>query len=293
MAQPPKITKSQAKDEARRKAAEQREAERKRVKRNKIVLLSSIGLVVVAIIAIIALVVANGVQNSQLAAKASNGPKNMASGGFVLTSTKSVEQTPASKNPVATKADPKKVPVQIVIDLQCPYCKQFEAQNSKYLGSLLDSGKITYEVHPVAFLSEYSNRAGNAVLCVANSEPEKLWDYLQLLYSKQPDERNPGAVTNSMLRQYAVDAGISDADTLSCIRSAKRYTPWLLNATNIVGDKGLSGTNVSKVNSTPTLVVDGKQVQPSLAANGATDTPSPELVAAIEAAAKTRGISLN
>lgn len=255
-----KLTKNARRDAARERAAENRRAAARKAKRNRIVLFSSIGLIVVAIAVIITLVIVNVAQRNAALQVTANGPKNMASGGLVLTSTTQAASTAPSKTTKPTAKNSSKVQVQIYLDVQCPYCNQFETAAHDYIGQQLDAGKLTYEIHPVVFINEYSGRGANAFACVANTEPQREWDYLNLLYQNQPSEETQGGLPTSKLVNLAAQAGVKEASTLACIKDDARYSQWLTATTTAATTKGAAGTDAGKITSTPTVIVDGKKV---------------------------------
>jgi protein-disulfide isomerase len=282
-----RLTKNERREQAREQAAKARAAQAKKAKRNRIVLFSSIGLIVVALGLIVTLIVVNSQQQAALIAKSATGPKNMASGGLVFTSTTAVKQTPAAKSIKPTADVKDKVKVDIFLDIQCPYCKALDLAARDYLATELNAGKITYEVHPVVFINEYSNRGANAFACVANSEPKRAWDYLSLLYDNQPTETKQGGLPNSELATLAQKAGVEHQSTVNCIggSTTARYQSWLQSTTAFATSKGLPGSNVKSIQSTPTVIIDGKQMFFKNDYLG-------DLRAAMDAAAKAKGVTL-
>lgn len=281
-----KLTKNERREQAREQAAKARAVAAKRKVRNRIVLFSSIGLIVVALGLIVTLSVVNSQQQAAKLAASSISPKNMASGGLVFTSTKTVVSTPATKTVTATKATKGKVKVDIYLDLQCPYCKALDVADRAYIGTQLNAGKITYEVHPLIFINEYSNRAANAFACVANKQPEKSWEYLSLLYDRQPDEQKTGGLPNSELGSIARAAGVTDVSVIGCITSRElKYEKWLQNTTERATRKGAPGTSTKSIQSTPTVFVDNKQVKFTKDYLG-------DFQSALESAAKAKGVIL-
>lgn len=281
-----RLTKNERREQAREQAAKAREAAKRRKTRNRIVLFSSIGLIVVALGLIVTLIVTSSQQSAARLEASSVSPKNMASGGLVFTSTKSVASTPATKTVTATKATDGKVKVDIYLDFQCPYCKALDQADRDYIGAQLDAGKITYEVRPVVFINEYSARAANAFACVADKQPQRSWDYMGLLYDRQPEETKVGGLPNSDLGAIADEAGVDDQATINCITDTKlRYEKWVQNITERATSNGAPGTSVKAIQSTPTVFVDNKQVQFTKDYLG-------DFKAAVESAAKAKDITL-
>jgi protein-disulfide isomerase len=154
-----------------------------------------------------------------------------------------------------------KDPVRVVIyeDMQCPICQRFEAANGQYLAQAVKSGDVEIEYRFVAFLddlgaspNEYSRRASNAALCTREASGPKAFKTLHdLLYANQPEEKTLGP-TDNLLVDSAVSVGAKKAAVESCILKHK-YVPWLVKST--------AAMQKAKVTGTPTVRVDGKNVQ--------------------------------
>lgn len=92
-------------------------------------------------------------------------------------------------------------PVTVVefVDLQCPYCRQFELEA---LPSLIDeqvrSGNVRVEIRGLAFLGPDSERGLRAVL--AASHQDKMFELMELLY------HNQGVENSGWLSQELVEA---------------------------------------------------------------------------------------
>lgn len=92
-------------------------------------------------------------------------------------------------------------PVTVVefVDLQCPYCRQFELEA---LPSLIDeqvrSGNVRVEIRGLAFLGPDSERGLRAVL--AASRQDKMFEMMELLY------HNQGVENSGWLSQELVEA---------------------------------------------------------------------------------------
>jgi protein-disulfide isomerase len=92
-------------------------------------------------------------------------------------------------------------PVTVVefVDLQCPYCRQFELEA---LPTLIDeqvrSGNVRVEIRGLAFLGPDSERGLRAVL--AASRQDKMFELMELLY------HNQGVENSGWLSQELVEA---------------------------------------------------------------------------------------
>jgi protein-disulfide isomerase len=147
------------------------------------------------------------------------------------------------------------VTVDAYIDFLCPFCKRFEDANGAALSAMVREGAITLVYHPLGFLdrlstTRYSTRAASASGCAsdAGSFPE----YKDALFANQPPEGGPG-LSDAQLVELGRLAGIDDPGFAACV-AAHRYAQWTALVTAAAVDRGVQGT--------PTVFVDGVQVQP-------------------------------
>lgn len=259
--------KKDRREQAREKARIDREAERKRTRRNRFLLQGGIGAAVIVIALVIVLVVVNMPKPAVLSTSKA-GPQNMISDGILLKgSDLAAVPTPAIKSggkPVPT--DPSKYSdttnIVTYVDYQCPACQAFEATNSDQIKQMVASGAATVEIHPIAILdnssqgNKYSTRAANAAACVANFQPDKYYDVSTALYANQPAESSPGR-SDAQLISVLKGAGVSSSKISKCITTQK-FVPWVTAATERVS-KPLPNSTVARLEHTPTVVVDGKE----------------------------------
>ena len=89
-------------------------------------------------------------------------------------------------------------PVTVVqyIDLQCPFCQQFETQAMpKLLTRYVRTGKVKIESRPIAFIGPDSERGRAGALAAA--QQNRMFNYMQLLYLNQGTE-NTGWLNEAM-----------------------------------------------------------------------------------------------
>ena len=146
------------------------------------------------------------------------------------------------------------VTVDMWIDLQCPACKLYEAQAESTLEQEVLAGTVVLKMHPVAILdrmstTNYSSRAGNAVVCAADQG--KYTAYANALYAYQPDENTAG-LTNDKLMLIGEAAGLDEATFKTCVNDSAQ-TKWIDSSTQAFKDKNLPGT--------PSVFVNGTQMQ--------------------------------
>ena len=139
--------------------------------------------------------------------------------------------------------------VDVYEDFQCPICQQFEALNGKYITSLITEKKAAVKFHVLSFIGDESVRAANAAAC-ANDEG-KFVDLHLGLYANQPGSENSGAWTNDRLIAIAKAQGISGSTFENCVKDLK-YQGWV--------SKVAEAGSKSGVNSTPTVFVNGKEI---------------------------------
>lgn len=139
--------------------------------------------------------------------------------------------------------------VDIYEDFQCPICQQFEALHGKYINSLVAEKKAIVRFHMLSFLGAESVRAANGAAC-ANDEG-KFLDYHLGMYANLPAAENSGEWTNERIIDIAAASGIKSSSFESCVNDMK-YEGWV----NKVAEAG----SRSGVNSTPTVFVNGKEI---------------------------------
>lgn len=296
----PRPSKNERRDAAREKAREQRLRQQRRERRNRLVLQAGIGVVVLAIIAIVAVVLVNSIRPP------GPGPKNMADDGIVITTGLQAENTSAlaaGAKPSQRSPEAGKVAIRTYEDFGCPICGSFEKTNASYVKSLVQSGKATLEIYPVSILdnnfqgSQYSTRAANAAAAVANYSPQQFYAFHGLLYANQPEEGSNG-LSDDQLISYAKQAKVSNLAAISNAIRNHQFFSWVQDATDRFLKADFAGTNVhseSDINKllnnpnagigTPMIFVDGKYYTGSVAnANqfksfvlsaGASYTPTP------------------
>ncbi len=267
--------------EAAREAARiQREAEKKRQRRNRIFLQGGIGIGILAVIAVIVLIVVN-VQPKPVGP----GPLNMRSDGIVLSGPDmkavSTPAIPANGKPVATKRTDDPVQIVTYVDYQCPFCEQFETANEDQIATWVKAGEATLEIHPISFLdnsslgNKYSTRAANAAACVANYDPDDFYAVNTALYANQPAENTNGK-TDAELISVLKGAGASSSKISDCVKS-QEFVPWVTASTgrlhinsSVKVLQGVANTPVPFAG-TPTVFVNGVQYQAPTTGQGLGD----------------------
>jgi protein-disulfide isomerase len=262
--------KKDRREAARETARLEREAEKRRQRRNRIFLQGGLGIGILAVVAIVAMFIVNG-----SAPASATGPKNMLSDGVLISGPK-LDVVPtaalkANQKPVPTNTAKHTKTVNIVtyVDYQCPYCDEFETTNLDQISSMVKSGLATLEIHPIAILdasslgTRYSSRAANAAACVANYDPNNYFAVNKALFANQPAEQTTG-LSNAKILSVLKGAGSSSKAITSCVNSDK-FSSWVTSATTrVTGSTTLPNTKNGKYNGTPTVFVNGAQYSGSL-----------------------------
>lgn len=146
-----------------------------------------------------------------------------------------------------------KVVVTAVEDFQCPACKQFESISGDTLTDLVADGTIAVDYKPIAILdrmssTQYSTRAANASICVADSNKDVWPAWHKAMFEQQPAEGGDG-LTDDQLVAIAAAAGADSPDVASCI-TAGTHTDYVTDATKSVIAGGVTGTPTVSVNGT-------------------------------------------
>jgi protein-disulfide isomerase len=161
------------------------------------------------------------------------------------------------------------VTIDVYEDFICPACRQFEQTSGATLDQLVADGKVKIVYHTIAFLdrfstTQYSTRSAAAAACA--DEGDKFRDYAKALFQRQPSEGGPG-LSDGELIAIGTSVGLDEGAFGSCVQSGK-YKPWVGSVTDAASERGVNGT--------PTVFVDGKQVE----------QPTPQAItAAVDAAA--------
>jgi protein-disulfide isomerase len=154
------------------------------------------------------------------------------------------------KTGVAVGAGP--VDIDVYIDFQCPFCKQFELASGDAINRLLDRQMIRLVRHPMNFLdnastTHYSTRA--AAAAAAASDAGRFHEYTQALFEHQPPEGSPG-LTDDQLIELGQSIGITDPSFAGEIKEG-RYIAWPGFVTERALVRGIGGTPSVFVQGTP------------------------------------------
>ena len=148
-------------------------------------------------------------------------------------------------------------PKSIVIyeDFLCPFCGQLEQAAGDRLDAAVEAGEMSVEYRPLPFLEridDYSPESANAFAVVLDaSGPEVAKEFHDLLFAEQPSEEGPFPDEDDLV-DLAVEAGAEESEVRPGIEDMA-FEGWVEAAGEAASKAG--------VNSTPTVLVDGEQVE--------------------------------
>jgi protein-disulfide isomerase len=250
-----KQTRSEQREAARAKAKELREQHKKGEQRKRLALQFGVGGAVVAVVALIAFAVVSG------ASKETVVPKNMSFNNGIKIGT-NLEAFTADYTPEPGKGGVSVPNIQIYLDYQCPVCQAFELPNSSQIESWVKSGTATLELHPISFLdgrgspNEYSSRAANAAICVAEYSPNSFFKFNSALFKNQPAEGTAGPDNNALFDTAKSVGVLGEEEIKSCI-DEKRFGPWISEITTKALNENVPGTQY-KLEGTPFVMVNNQ-----------------------------------
>jgi protein-disulfide isomerase len=160
------------------------------------------------------------------------------------------------------------------IDLQCPYCRQFETESMPTLiKNYVRPGKLKVESRIVAILGPDSQRGRQAALAAAKQN--KMFNFAQLLYDNQGTE-NTGWLNDNMIKSAAASVPGLDSSKLLSDQNSPAVSDQLQTIDSQAKAAGLQGT--------PTIFIVHKGGKPQLINLSSMTDPSP-----IESAINTSG----
>lgn len=225
---------------ARERLVEERRRQARAAARRRALLITLSGLAVLALVVGITVFVTNKKEARTQRAAAYTGPlapvTRAADGSITM-----------------TKAGVAAPLLEIFEDFQCPICKEFENASGSTIKRLAAEGKVKVVYRPFQLfqdepLSSNSRRAANAALCT----PADKWiSYHDTLYKFQPPEGKTG-FSNKDLVAWGADLGVTSAGYASCVNDAQRAGQ--------VDQMTRYATETRKVTGTPTVFLDGKQL---------------------------------
>jgi protein-disulfide isomerase len=260
-AKPP--TSNEKRDVAREKAQRKRLEQKKKDKRNRLLVQGGIVVGALVIVGSVVFALVAGIP------KTNPGPLNMLSDGIRIGADFQAEATAAlqpEEEPVHSvpSQDREIVDIRIYLDYFCPACTSFEEANGEQLATWVESGAATLEIHPVAINdraslgSKYSTRAANAAACVANYSPNSFFAFNSLLFANHSDAA-PEGLDNEQLVALAEKAEVDGLTLIEKCVDEIRFQKWVNAATARAFEGPLPNSDIKKVQGTPTVIVNGLQ----------------------------------
>jgi len=168
--------------------------------------------------------------------------------------------TPAS----ISKADgsglvfnPKAKPqIDIWEDFQCPACRDFEAINNELVKKIITEGRAKVVYHPLTFIGARSTNGINESIIAANAsacamDQGKFLEMHEILYQNQASSENSGRFSTEFMISLGNKIGITSMKFQDCVTGGN-YALWTESISSYAA--------VKNVNSTPTIFVNGKEL---------------------------------
>ncbi|MEV8637644.1 thioredoxin domain-containing protein [Streptosporangium sp. NPDC051023] len=239
------MSKNNRQRSARERIAEERRKEAARARQRKLLLGVLGGITVAAAAVVVVVVTQNNASRSDQKGIAYTGPLaptvRQADGSILM-----------AKDGVTAPT------LEIFEDFQCPFCKKLEDSAGDAIYKAAADGKARVIFRPFQLFQapghpepvpSVSRRGANAALC---TPPGKWASYAKTLFAHQPVEGQNG-FENKDLLNWARDLGFYDAGFDKCVTGMEKAGD-LAKATQYAQDQ--------KVNSTPTLRLNGKDLTP-------------------------------
>lgn len=148
------------------------------------------------------------------------------------------------------KAD---APVTVVeyASVACPGCAKFNNENwAQIKKDYIDTGKARWVTKEM--LTHNASWAAAGFLTARCLGPDKYFDAIDAMYKAQPEIDASGDVKGGLLK-IAKSFGMSEKDFEACISNEAALTA--------MADRIEKGAAADKINSTPTFIINGKELQ--------------------------------
>lgn len=147
-----------------------------------------------------------------------------------------------------------KAQMTIFIDLQCPFCQQYETTVMPTLiKKYVRTNKVRIKVMPWAFIGPDSTRGQKAMFAAA--EQNKAWNFAEVLYLNQRTE-NTGWLNDSMVAQAAASVDGLNVTKLWTDRNSSAISKQIADVA--------AQAQIDKVSGTPTVFVGKNGTKPKL-----------------------------
>ncbi len=142
-------------------------------------------------------------------------------------------------------------------DFRCPICKRFEAADGQAVQQSADDGSYKIEYHIAAFLDDSLGGKGSITALAAagaalNQSVDDFKKFHDVLYANQPAETQDGfGDVNRILDLAGQVPGLKTEAFTAAVKNGT-YLPWAAKVADAFNSSGVTGT--------PTLKLDGKQL---------------------------------
>jgi protein-disulfide isomerase len=197
-----------------------------------------------ATLAVVAAVIAMG-------ALARGGGGNSTANSAIVVPTPRPSDVPQSGHVFGDPSAP--VTITEYIDFQCPFCRQAVINVMPTIEQqFIATGKAKLQVNPIAIRGGESVSAAAAAECA--NDQGAVFAYYDILYANQGAEQS-GAFSDARLKAFAASLNLDTSKFDSCYDSGQ-YVQQVQQAT--------SASRTAGVNSTPTILVNGVPVDPTV-----------------------------
>ncbi|MEO3979015.1 thioredoxin domain-containing protein [Streptomyces sp. CAU 1734] len=235
------------KGSARERLQQEREREKVREKRRRMLIVSA------AVVGVLGLAAVVGV----IAANVDSGKDGDSASGPLLAPT-GAEGKDRTAIPVGTSDAPSTLTVWE--DFRCPVCAQFENVFRETIHDLEKSGQLKVEYNLATIIDgnmggSGSLRAANAAACA--QDDGKFSAYHDVLFQNQPPETDDAFGNNDRLIELAGKVeGLDTPGFRSCVKDGK-HDSWVAKSNTAFSEGGFRGT--------PTVLLNGESIFPDKA----------------------------
>jgi protein-disulfide isomerase len=135
------------------------------------------------------------------------------------------------------------VAVDLYVDFECPYCRDYERTTAEYFDEQVQAGTVKLTYHPISFLSGYSVWAAAATGCA--SEANAVPRFTTEVFAQD------GRLDTEQLVAVGENVGLTSPEFAQCVRKST-YQDWALGVT-----QEAVKANVAR---TPTVAVNGEAI---------------------------------
>ncbi|MGY1435091.1 thioredoxin domain-containing protein [Streptomyces reniochalinae] len=152
--------------------------------------------------------------------------------------------------------------IDVYEDLRCPACASFEQAMGEQLQKGADDGKFKLRVHLGSIIDDNmggkgSKNAARALGAAKAVSMDAFVDYKHQLYSKKwhPEEQDDKFADNAYLLKVSDEVpALKDNKKFEKAVESKKYNKWAKDM--------IASFNGAEIQGTPTVKIDGEQVQP-------------------------------